>query len=291
MQSKTIIATIVIPSHNRQEKTERAIASVLRQPGAARTKIVVVDDASTVPFTSQLLRLQDVCLRNTTNAGAAASRNQGIALAEGKLIFLLDSDDYFVERDFEALYKEIDDGAEHGIWYCDISSQDGTRHFPDKVTKDDFLDAVFWKHPRICQTSSLCFPASLKLLFDESLPKHQDWDFVYAALASGMPLRRKRGLVFFDRSDSSSLSKSYSPLKSFPWYNKLQALSGALRPDPCFVRFHLFAFYPDLLHLKEFLGVALRLLKSKHTNAKFILKAIYFRLNYRLDSLRKVGSQ
>ena len=86
--------TLIIPTFNRQLKTERALRSVAGQD--VDTEILVVDDGSPAPFVPppELAASLDIkVLRQDPNRGPAAARNAGVAAARSDWITFLDSDD------------------------------------------------------------------------------------------------------------------------------------------------------------------------------------------------------
>ena len=96
-----MLVTIIIPAHNRQELIGATLDSV-REQVYRPIEIVVVDDGSTdgtpeaVTDWKRALPagadLQIRCYRQV-NRGAPAARNRGLALANGRFIQFLDSDD------------------------------------------------------------------------------------------------------------------------------------------------------------------------------------------------------
>ena len=96
------ILSIIIVSYNTAELTIQTINSVLRsatqsQLLADRTQIIVVDNNSADDSVQQLLKLSRrepsiTVLKNKTNLGFAKANNQGIKLAQGKYLLLLNSD-------------------------------------------------------------------------------------------------------------------------------------------------------------------------------------------------------
>jgi len=85
--------SVVIPTYNRADLLPRAISSALGQTHAPH-EVIVVDDGSTDDTAAQCRawgdRIRYVCI---VNSGVSAARNAGIAMAEGRWIALLDSDD------------------------------------------------------------------------------------------------------------------------------------------------------------------------------------------------------
>jgi glycosyltransferase involved in cell wall biosynthesis len=99
-------ASVVIPTYNRRDLLDRAIASVRAQT-MSDFEIIVVDDGST-DGTLDLLaglaveepRLR--WLRNDRSQGPAGARNAGIARAEADIVAFLDSDDRWLPHKLEA---------------------------------------------------------------------------------------------------------------------------------------------------------------------------------------------
>ncbi len=88
--------SVIIPTHNRRAMLREALASVVAQRGA-RFEVIVIDDGST-DGTWDELSAGGYNLRSarTERRGPAAARNRGIALARGRLIAFLDSDDLWM---------------------------------------------------------------------------------------------------------------------------------------------------------------------------------------------------
>jgi glycosyltransferase involved in cell wall biosynthesis len=97
MVSGRPLATIVIPTRDRQTLLTRAVGSALAQ-SVPRIEVIVVDDGSKQPIELDPdARLKIV--RHAESRGASAARNSGLAAAEGEWIAFLDDDDELT-RDF-----------------------------------------------------------------------------------------------------------------------------------------------------------------------------------------------
>lgn len=266
--------SVIIPSKGRQKLVERAVESVLASKGSHLVEIIVVDDNSNPPLAIGNLRPQDKIIFLDKSSGAAIARNNGIAASVGKLIYLLDSDDYFLERDFERDLQSVGDNA---IYYTDIFSGSKSS-YPLEIDVNDFLRFVFFKYPHICQTSSLCFLKANNIFFDESLPKHQDWDFVYSSLQKGFRVKKIEGLTCFDTSDKKSLSRQYNSEKSKVWFSKLVNNQENLSVNISVVEFHLFSKYLKEMSWLRFFVLGARLMLSRDTSARFFVRAFAHRM-------------
>lgn len=86
--------SVIVPTFDRPQKTERALRSLVGQGLAL--DVVVVDDGSPEPFTPSpdLDRALGIrVLRQAANRGPAAARNAGVAATRAEWITFLDSDD------------------------------------------------------------------------------------------------------------------------------------------------------------------------------------------------------
>ncbi|HTP39507.1 MAG TPA: glycosyltransferase family 2 protein [Steroidobacteraceae bacterium] len=93
MKSQAPQVSIVLPTYNRRRTLLRAVHSVIAQT-FQDWELIVVDDGSTDGSADLLDGLDPrvQCLRRA-NAGAAAARNAGLAVAAGRYLSFLDSDD------------------------------------------------------------------------------------------------------------------------------------------------------------------------------------------------------
>ncbi|MFC3608565.1 glycosyltransferase family 2 protein [Stutzerimonas tarimensis] len=269
--------SVVIPAKSREGLLQRAIDSVLASPGAEQCEIIVIDDFSIPPLRPTNMREQDVIIRNSQSRGAAVARNKGIDLAQGEIIYLLDSDDYFVQKSFIEDLECL--SLDNVLWFSDVTSGRYSSNYPASLEKDDFFDGIFFKYPYICQTSSLFFRRQSKFRFDEALPKHQDWDFAYSVLCQGGSLRKGRGKIYFDRSDKQSLSRIIAPMKSRAWFEKLRNLrSNNKSIDLAQVWFHLFCQNLSECGWRSFFRTACALLVKRKTNLKRVAKIFSHRM-------------
>jgi glycosyltransferase involved in cell wall biosynthesis len=172
--------SVIIPTHNRAEVLGRAIASVLGQTWAD-FQIIVVDDGSTDATARVLAEFDDPRLTgmHQENKGVSSARNQGIAASNGRLIALLDSDDYWMP---DKLEKQVRFMAESGFAICqtdEIWIRNGVRvnpRFKHAKPAGWFLERSL----ELCLISPSCVMFTRTLWdelgpFDESLPACEDY--------------------------------------------------------------------------------------------------------------------
>jgi glycosyltransferase involved in cell wall biosynthesis len=99
-QSPMPLFTVVVPTHNRPERLQRALRSIVAQT-MQDYEIVVVDDCSREKISKEkvLEQLQSLkserleVLRNDPNRGVSGARNRGCISARGEFVVFLDDDD------------------------------------------------------------------------------------------------------------------------------------------------------------------------------------------------------
>jgi glycosyltransferase involved in cell wall biosynthesis len=178
--------SVVIPSYNNAKFLNECIDSVLTQTFKP-IEVIVVDDGSS-DDSIQILESYGtrITLIKSNHCGASSARNQGIQIATGELIALLDSDDYWNT-------EKLADQVEHleannlDLVYCGgISFNSGekkVREYEPIYSGKVLIE--FYKNPTsaiiVLGCSSAIFRKSLLKysgLFDEQFKNaSEDWDF------------------------------------------------------------------------------------------------------------------
>jgi glycosyltransferase involved in cell wall biosynthesis len=171
------LVSVVIPTHDRARLLRRALISALAQTHL-RIDVVVVDDVSTDDTPRIVEEFQDSrirYIRHETNRGGAAARNTGIRAANGKYIAFLDDDDEW-EADKTRVQLGLMD--RYAATLCGYRGEQRglARRYQWRPTVD--LRELKRGFFRGGGTSALMARADIlkELLFDEELPRCQDWD-------------------------------------------------------------------------------------------------------------------
>jgi glycosyltransferase involved in cell wall biosynthesis len=103
------LVSILIPAYNAQATIADTIASARRQTWA-RKEIILVDDGSTdqTPSIVRGFPTDFMTVFTQKNLGAAAARNQALAMSKGDYIQWLDADDLLAPDKIEAQLKLVD---------------------------------------------------------------------------------------------------------------------------------------------------------------------------------------
>lgn len=177
--------SVIIPVFNRPDAVLRAAGSALCQDPAPR-EVIVVDDGSTDRTADRLAAEYGSRIRICSNSGpkgANGARNTGAALASGRWLAFLDSDDRYLPgklaRQIAAMVAE---GA--GFSCTGFVTGTGRSHRLPAYSKRRLLT-------RNCLggTSGLVVSRGLFLreCFDPAMPAVQDWELYLRLVRHGPP--------------------------------------------------------------------------------------------------------
>lgn len=182
VQIKTPLVSVVIPTYNRSKELARAIKSVLNQT-YQNFEILVVDDGSEEnlrvvcdSFNDQRIRF----LRNDTHTNANVARNRGIKEAQGEYIAMLDSDDEYLPHHLSRRVEKIKEWDCDGIFgsaYID-NGEEQTLKLSRPLKKGELM-INYLLSDGFAPTPSHFYKANAAkaVLWDETLLRHQDYDF------------------------------------------------------------------------------------------------------------------
>lgn len=178
--------SVIIPTYNRRELVQRAIGTVLAQTREVQ-EIVVIDDGSTdgtgdalaQAFGDRILYVRQV------NRGVSAARNQGLRIARGRFLALLDSDDEWLPEKTQRQVEWLQDRPEFGMVLCDVIRTDSTGKPVDRFRRREQMpidgDVLRWVllNPALAPASAMMRREVYESVggFDESLPTGEDLDF------------------------------------------------------------------------------------------------------------------
>ncbi|WP_209332845.1 glycosyltransferase family 2 protein [Lunatimonas salinarum] len=182
-----ISISIVIPTYNRAHVLSRAIDSVLSQT-YSNWELLIVDDGSSdntevlvADYIKKDARIKYFKRPEDRLRGGNACRNIGAERAAGKYVAYLDSDDYWKETRLVECVKFIEK-EQPDCFYSGITSYNNYRYEEVKSraiqideTALDFL--VNWDTTALPSTYLLKKEILSDIIWDETLLRHQDWDF------------------------------------------------------------------------------------------------------------------
>nr|WP_296047184.1 glycosyltransferase family 2 protein [uncultured Blautia sp.] len=176
------LISVIIPVYNRENTLVQAINSVLKQT-YSNIEVIVVDDCSSDCSVQKIKSITDKRVRlvqHEKNKGACAARNTGIYNAKGIYIAFNDSDDLWrpekLEKQIEALKKSNAD-----VVFCQMERHNYSTNatfFP--ILNEGIVDYEKLIIRSKCSTQTMFGKKEVftEYLFDESIPRMQDYDFV-----------------------------------------------------------------------------------------------------------------
>ncbi|WP_456440012.1 glycosyltransferase, partial [Caldithrix abyssi] len=146
MKTEEIEISVLIVTFNVRELLEQTLLSVQRALKDISSEVIVVDNAS-VDDSVQMVRRrfpEVILIENKENVGFSAANNQGLEIARGRFIVLLNPDTIVQEDTFSKLLDFFERTPEASAATCKIINPDGTFSIDCRHSIPTPLTA-FWK--------------------------------------------------------------------------------------------------------------------------------------------------
>ncbi len=181
--------SIILPTFNRAHCIERSLISLFKQV-YQDFEIIVVDDGSTdqtAQLVSQIMDHRVQCVQHPQNLGANAARNTGVRLARGKYVAFQDSDDEWLPEKLAIQLNALKVAGEKArvafssFWRINGEKKllipKAGRRMQSCIRNwhKDLLEGNLITTQALLVERHLLYEAGL---FDETLPRFQDWEFV-----------------------------------------------------------------------------------------------------------------
>ncbi len=185
MENKGMIS-VIIPTYNRAKLVVKSIRSVLDQT-YKNIEVIVIDDNSSDDTRKRIKKINDKRLRYyklRKNHGACYARNMGINKARGEYIAFQDSDDIFYKEKLELqLNNLIKNNSYLDFCKLHVNVDNNCWEFPGineerNIVKGKILDELC--NGNIISTQAILVKKAVlvDIMFDETLPRFQDYDLV-----------------------------------------------------------------------------------------------------------------
>ncbi|MBW2606227.1 MAG: glycosyltransferase family 2 protein [Deltaproteobacteria bacterium] len=189
LEPKKPEVSIILPTFNRVHYIERSIISLLKQV-YQDFEIIVVDDGSTDQTAQLVSQIRDhrvQCVQHPQNRGANAARNTGVRLARGNYVAFQDSDDEWLPEKLAVQLSALKAAGEKvrvafsSFWRINgekkILIPKAGRRMQSCIKNwhKDLLEGNLITTQALLVERDLLYEAGL---FDETLPRFQDWELV-----------------------------------------------------------------------------------------------------------------
>lgn len=180
------LISVVIATFNRRELVAEAIRSVLAQTLPV-DQVIVIDDGSTDGTEAALAQEfgQRIQYLWQENAGVSAARNRGIAIATGRYLTFLDSDDRWHPDKSRLQVAWLEEHTDYGMVLCDVlridelGQQIDILHRRNAIPRDGNVLAAVLLDPALVPASIMLRRKVVDSVggFDTSLATGEDLDF------------------------------------------------------------------------------------------------------------------
>ncbi len=181
--NKNNLISIVLPTYNRSKTIKKSVDSILNQT-YSNFELIIVDDCSTDNTSDIINNYYDKRIKYykfKENKGACAARNYGINKSKGDLIAFQDSDDEWLPNKLQSQYEFlIKSGSDINFcsFYRIINNRKKiipSRGFiePKNYTSSLLIENFISTQTLLCKKKVFD-----RIMFDEGLPRFQDWDLV-----------------------------------------------------------------------------------------------------------------
>ena len=183
-----VAVSVIIPFFNRSSTIKRALESVIAQ-SHTDWECLVVDDGSAKEDKNNLIQIVKeigdprISLEHLKeNKGGGAARNRGIEMASGKFIAFLDSDDEWMK---DKLLIQVEEAEANPGFLLSCQSlvfhDSGQGVLPQNLSiTPSVSDYLFVCNGWLPTPSFFIHRKDLgDIRFDEALPRHQDYDFLF----------------------------------------------------------------------------------------------------------------
>src|SRR5688572_9045550 len=194
--------SIVIPTRNRQQLLRLAVFTALRQR-RVDAEVIVVDDASTDDTAQTVSDAGEVrLLRQPSQSGVSASRNRGIAEAEGEWIAFLDDDDLWAPDKLIRQLETVTAAGRTWVYAGDVNVDGSLRVLSASrpPSPEEVVEALSRYNPVPTGASNVMVRADVLAeagLFDPELRRTEDWDMWIRLARSGPPAYVPHPLVAY----------------------------------------------------------------------------------------------
>ena len=184
------VVSVIIPVYNGEKTIQETIEAVLNQT-LSDFELLIINDGSQDATVEIVERFQDTRLKifSYPNAGLAASRNRGIALAVSNYIAFLDADDLWTPDKLEAQFKALQANPHAAVAYSWTDCIDESGQFSRQGSHITVSGNVYANLLLVNFLENGSNPLIRREVltevggFDESLTAAEDWD-MYLRLAA-----------------------------------------------------------------------------------------------------------
>jgi glycosyltransferase involved in cell wall biosynthesis len=203
-----------MPVYNGERYIAEAIESVLAQIFEDYELIIINDGStdSTREVVGNFIDPRITFVENNGNQGVAYTRNRGLQMANGKYLAWMDSDDLIDPRRFEKQITFMQKHPEFGLCGTWLERFARTRTGTFQAPSDpEIVKAMLLFKPSIPNATAMLRMSMIRkhrLLYNETLPIAEDYDFVFRC-SKHFKMTNLREILYSYRDSETSIMKKF----------------------------------------------------------------------------------
>lgn len=226
--------SIIVPVYNVKKDMLIACIESVQKQTYKKWQLCLVDDASTMPEVRETLSRYEgadaikISYREK-NGHISRTTNDGLAMAEGEFIGLLDCDDILAPNALYEMAKKLNENREYDFIYSDedMLSEDGQRRynpvFKTEWAPDTFMSVMYTNHFSVFRKSIANEIGGYRVGFEGS----QDYDFVLRFTEKTRQIGHVAKILYHWRSRAESVA-SNPETKMYAYEAAMKAKKEAL---------------------------------------------------------------
>ena len=229
--------SILIACYNSSRYIRRTLDSLLNQ-SMADIEIICIDDVSsdeTLEIIEEYAKKDQrvIIVRNEVNSGQAVARNNGLKIASGEYITMIDSDDWFESDALEMICKEFEKSEDtDAVLYDLVYYNDDTNEcYPYEMRnknrtltgRDAAFSSISWD---IHGYYAIKNEIHKKYPFDDSSKLYSDDNTTHIHFLKSRIVRVSTGKYYYRQHNQSSTHKV--SMLAFEWINAADSLRRSL---------------------------------------------------------------
>lgn len=210
------LISVIVPVYKVEKYLDKCVKSIINQT-YNNLEIILVDDGSPdkCPTICDEWARKDSRIKviHQRNAGVSTARNAGLAIANGKYVCFVDSDDYVMEEYVAFLYEGLlDSGAELSV--CNML-RDGRKSFDNDeslltgILTNDYILLDYSLSGPCCKFYSNDLIKQKRLKFDENISYGEDTLFVLKYLQFVDKIKFVNKILYVSDSREDSLTSKH----------------------------------------------------------------------------------
>ncbi len=206
--------SVIMAVHNSEKFLRSSVESILNQT-LKDLELIIINDGSSdnsskiiKEYTEKDKRI--ISINNLKNLGPAGTRNQGLKIAKGKYIAILDSDDISSRERLKIQYNYLEKHPNIFLVGSSAIFIDESGKIVSKFRKYDDYEVLAWRFPKSCGIihSSVMYRNEKIFFYNEKFRYAHDYELYLHLLNSGKNLTNLPQFLVKYRVHADSISVS-----------------------------------------------------------------------------------